>query len=257
MISEYVGGGVLAEVASTRDEIAREREKAARIRRDAQIEDERQLDSEIIELMTEAKAIIDIFMIALGYKQSNRAWRRTSMSEMRTERVGVEAERGFTREEILELRERIDSAAPSAEDVLELRKIFESDPTNTIELMGMTTIVRDRQLKSLSDIRTMRMAFEVEINEMRQGLGYFESSKVEQMIIEVMICAWLRLQKLESILAVIQDEDWIDRYEKRVSAAQSRLLRATESLTRVRRAMHGLPMIGQLNIALLQQNNSE
>jgi hypothetical protein len=91
----------------------------------------------------------------------------------------------------------------------------------------------------------------------RNDLGYAEASPMERMLIDAVVLAWLRYTQVERAAA----NTWGDSHsltsgaywDKRLSAAQRRYLRAIETLARVRRT--ALPML-QVNIAEKQQVNN-
>ena len=92
--------------------------------------------------------------------------------------------------------------------------------------------------------------------EMFKELGYDDASALERMLIENIVLCWLRLHerelRLESIMKGEPTGDQVEYYERRLSDAQRRYLRAIETLTKVRRLMKDPPNPA-FNLLLKQQ----
>lgn len=80
------------------------------------------------------------------------------------------------------------------------------------------------------------------LGELERELGYGSASPLEQMLIKHIIVCWLRLYDCEFRYEMMRkDKPTIaqaEHWEKRLSAAQRRYLRAIEALARVRRLLY-------------------
>ena len=97
------------------------------------------------------------------------------------------------------------------------------------------------------------MALEKNITVLMEGMNYEDSSVLEKVLIDNVIITWLRLQWMEYQLIGFMEQQEIrmsviEYWEKRLSVAQSRHLRACETLARVRKLLMNRPTL-QVNIA--------
>ncbi len=87
---------------------------------------------------------------------------------------------------------------------------------------------------------------------MKDELGYLAAPPLERLLIEQVVLCWLHfyLVDLEYTAATAQSIplDTADFWERRLSAAQSRYLRACQSLARIRKLARATPAL-QVNIA--------
>jgi hypothetical protein len=88
---------------------------------------------------------------------------------------------------------------------------------------------------------------------MEKALGYTDAPRLEKMLIDTVMLAWLRLQEFEFIFTNLDREGMsLSKgafWEKRLSAAQARYLRAVEALAKVRKLARRDPAL-QLNVAV-------
>ncbi|MBC8548161.1 MAG: hypothetical protein H8D23_00785, partial [Candidatus Brocadiales bacterium] len=95
-------------------------------------------------------------------------------------------------------------------------------------------------------------SIEAQTEVMRQGLGFEQSPMLEQMLIENVIICWLRLQWAEYQLSGFMGSGGsnsmaeVTYWERRLTTAQQRFLRASNSLAKVRKLTRGTV---QINIA--------
>jgi hypothetical protein len=96
------------------------------------------------------------------------------------------------------------------------------------------------------------MATEKGIETMRHDLGHQHAPMLERVLIDHVLTCWLRLQNVElRYTSVTRESHTLDlgsHWERRLSAAQRRYLRACETLARVRKIIRRTPAM-QINIA--------
>ncbi len=105
---------------------------------------------------------------------------------------------------------------------------------------------------------SIRLAVAHHCAKMLKDFMYDAASPMERMLIEHIVLCWLRLHerelRLESVLSGEPSFDQVEYYERRLSDAQRRFLRAVETLARVRRLMKDPPSPA-MAILLKQQLN--
>ena len=160
--------------------------------------------------------------------------------------------------ELREIVKKADKKNAKREDVQALRDLLAQLPALADSMVPLTDGVYDAVIDSMypSTPATKAMMYQTAKNRCND-LGYAEASPMEKMLIDAVVLAWLRYTQVERSAAAVwgrshntpEGQYW----DKRLSAAQRRYLRAIETLTRVRRM--GLPML-QVNIAEKQQVNN-
>jgi hypothetical protein len=133
-----------------------------------------------------------------------------------------------------------DKENPKPEHLEALRKELDEKP----ELARIIGNINKQVFAGILDQATSKSALLKEcaeryINEMKAELGYHSSTFVEKMLIDEIVMRWLRLQVMESDHKnttykshSLTEGIYID---KRLHLAQSRFLRAIETLAKVRR----------------------
>jgi hypothetical protein len=142
---------------------------------------------------------------------------------------------------------------PKPEDLAELRRFFDEDP----ELWRTTGHMARRTLDHLlrtyySQSAYLRECVTRRIQEMREQLGYAESSPLERILIEQILVCWVNLYVLEINSATKLCESHSTEtglyWDRRLTGAQRRFRRASETLARVRKLSRNTPAL-QFNIA--------
>jgi hypothetical protein len=154
--------------------------------------------------------------------------------------------------QVKELIIRTNKENPKEDDIQSLRILLDNHPQlwrcggdlavkNQIELVnlpGVTAASRELVVAGLV--------------EMRKLFSYNDSPILEQMVIEQILLSWLRLNLWEGKYTNESRQgmslEKATFWEKRLSTAQRRYLRACESLARIRRLARNIPSL-QLNIA--------
>ena len=131
---------------------------------------------------------------------------------------------------------------PKPEDVEALKKVFEESPYIWQQVGNLAARVKDSIISAQCDNSHILIeATKKKVADLRDNLGWKSSSQLEKIIIEQVCLNWLRLNSLElthenklresHTLAV--GEHW----DKLLSQAQKRYLRACESLAKVRKLL--------------------
>jgi len=142
---------------------------------------------------------------------------------------------------------------PARKDLLDLRTKLEELPTLWRAVFDMTAVIKSNLVNKTISLPAAQMAVEKNITVLMQGMNYEDSSVLEKMLIDNVIITWLRLQWMEyQLLGFMEQQEVrmsvIEYWEKRLSVAQSRHLRACETLARVRKLLSARPAL-QVNIA--------
>jgi len=148
---------------------------------------------------------------------------------------------------------------PDAATMEELRRLFDQYP----ELWQ--SIVKDLQgvnraiVKSMTSNGVSQEVFLRHVDAQRTEMGYADAPPLERPLIDHVVTCWLRLQKTELSYTGMNGQSitltQADFWERKLTQAQARYLRAIETLARVRRlARPSAPL--QVNIATQQVNHA-
>jgi len=152
----------------------------------------------------------------------------------------------------------IDKNKPTEAQRAELVRYLEKTPAIAESLGSVSRALVERISETLYGGGASRIAAKVHLDNMRKELEEAGESPLEKMMIDHILLAWLRLQDVEWFYQnktsgqyhISEAEHW----EKRLSAAQRRFLRASETLVKMRRLMKE-PKSPVLNMLLAQQFN--
>lgn len=129
---------------------------------------------------------------------------------------------------------------PQPEHLAELRRFFDEDPELWQATGNMATRTLDHLLRTYySQSAYVRECVTRRVQEMREQLGYKESSPLERILIEQILVCWVNLYVLEINSATKLCESHSTEtglyWDKRLTGAQRRFRRASESLARIRK----------------------
>ncbi len=152
---------------------------------------------------------------------------------------------------------KVNREKPDPQALDELRTMMREVPALPRVLCDIAQINADKLIASLVSGTATQEAMRANVEAMRAGLGYHDAPELERCLIEHVVLCWLRVQKVEhgytqfmgQASVVLTQADW---WERRLTAAQGRYLRACESLARVRRLTR--PAAMQVNIGGRQVN---
>jgi hypothetical protein len=155
--------------------------------------------------------------------------------------------------ELVDLVDRAYKEKPDPKDLRELQRKLEEVPDLWRVVFDMTVVIRNNLIDQAVSPKAARSAIKKNVEVLMEDLGHTTASTLEKLLIENIIITWLRLQWVEYQLVGFMGEGQVrmsvvEYWEKRLSLAQRRHLRACETLAKVRKLLSGKPAI-QVNIA--------
>jgi hypothetical protein len=162
-----------------------------------------------------------------------------------------------------QLRERFHSVLtkankerPRPADIRDLKNLLYNNKGMELwkAVIGMGELAESEALDTIvnGSGQGMRECWRQRLQAMRADLGYAEASTLERLLIQQVTLCWLNLNLAEYRFTNITKQSISFAcglyWEKRLSAAQRRFTRASESLARVRKLSRSTPAL-QFNIA--------
>jgi hypothetical protein len=155
-------------------------------------------------------------------------------------------------DELYALVGAVDKEKPKRQAVAKLQEWLDEIPGLWAVFGDLNSLVQRKIVDRLVSLKSVAMAIETGVDLKRQELGYEYSPPLERLLIDHALVCWLRLQdaewqytqKINSSMTLALGDYW----ERRLSAAQRRYLRACETLARVRKVIRRTPAL-QVNIA--------
>lgn len=149
------------------------------------------------------------------------------------------------------LLDRTNKEKPDKKDVKALRGTLQRYPGIWREVGSLAAQNRSKLIKDVHMTPAAAELIHASMDTLAHELGYDGATALEQMLIDQVLLAWLRLNLWEYQLTEMEAQGMTltkaDFWERRISAAQQRFLRACETLARVRRLARNLPAL-QVNI---------
>jgi len=145
----------------------------------------------------------------------------------------------------------VDTEKPKQQDIRALRECLRVVPDLWRGLMDLVEVTEGRVMGEMDMTRSMREGLEVGLQQLKEELGYSTAPMLEKLLIEQVALCWLRQNITELTLTRAANSGTLEQgeyWEKRLSAAQRRYLRACETLARVRKLTLGTLAL-QVNIA--------
>jgi len=152
---------------------------------------------------------------------------------------------------------KVDKENPDPQDLAHLRAVMRAEPEHARALFDLAALTSSEVIRSILPRAPLGCeAISATADAMRVGLGSETAPELERGLIEHVVLCWLRLQAVESkytyAMSQPQDLAWAYWWERRLTAAQGRYMRAVESLARVRRLAG--PSAVQINVGDQQVN---
>ena len=155
--------------------------------------------------------------------------------------------------DLLDLIHRCNRKNPAREDVNRLRQLLRQPDIWEASHLSHTTALG--AIGGASSSQGTQAMMEASYRQLCQDLGVTDAPPLEKALISHVALCWLRLQLIEQQYSGVQAGNMTlpqgDYWERRLSAAQRRYLRAVETLARVRRLR--VPAL-QVNIGEKQVN---
>jgi hypothetical protein len=141
-------------------------------------------------------------------------------------------------------------------DLAELRKALDAHPDawrilGDLAQLAMDSVVDYFYKPMGEDAEAHRESARRATGAIKRDLGYKTASPLEKLLIEQVAVCWLRAYIAEIYVTIARAGDSLEYWNRQLSAAQRRYLRAIETLARVRRL--GVPAV-QVNIGAQQVN---
>lgn len=157
---------------------------------------------------------------------------------------------------LIGLIDKVDKAKPTKEDRAELSRVLREYPAVWRIAGDLAEQANQIMIADMNAPQSMKMSLKTGLSAMAAELTQPGDGELEKLIIRQIVGCWLRLSYVEYTLGrnTVEGNFTIPQgayWEKRVSSAQRRYLRAIESLARVRRLR--LPAV-QVNIGAQQVN---
>lgn len=151
-----------------------------------------------------------------------------------------------------ELVRGIDKENPKPADIQALRHMLHEHPDLWRVYGDLASIAAQTVIDRLDSLPSISESLKCGWRAMKGELGYPAAPPLERLLIEQVVLCWLHFHLIdcEYTAATSQDIalDSADHWERRLSAAQRRYLRACESLARIRKLARTTPAL-QVNIA--------
>lgn len=141
-------------------------------------------------------------------------------------------------EQLMGLIKRTDKENPKPEDLAEMRKLLDEND-GLVKINNITKKVFDRAVQICSKSELVRELFSRQIKEKRKELGIETALPIERILIDQVVICWFRLNQMELIHTDKTYESHSTEtglyWEKRLSGAQRRFIKACETLAKVQK----------------------
>jgi hypothetical protein len=144
--------------------------------------------------------------------------------------------------EIKNLRDLIDRTnkeKPKPADVQELRRVLADSPKLWRVAGNMATLASEAAVNRWNATPFVKESVKRGMEVLRDDLGFADAPPLEKLLIEQVVLCWVNLHMLELVhndrLAENHTTEAGLYWDRRLSTAQRRFVRATESLARVRK----------------------
>jgi hypothetical protein len=144
---------------------------------------------------------------------------------------------------------------PAKEDLQAIRKFLKDYPGMCKAVFSLVDATQELIIKNMMGVEVAEIAMEEHLVSIRDELGYHEAPIMEKLLIENIVTSWLRVNWLESQLAMYMGKQMrfveLEFWERRLTMAQKRYLAACETLAKIRKMK--IPSL-QFNIGDKQVN---
>lgn len=153
--------------------------------------------------------------------------------------------------ELLKLINRCYIDQPKPEDMRELARWAARQPDLVKAFFDLSAVVQAQLVQKIATQPGQRLSLVTGVKAMRGDMGHDHAPVIEKLLIDAIVNAWLRYQWTELQLSSFMGRESVrfsevGYWEKRLTLAQGRYLRAIEALAKVRKMQ--LPAL-QVNIA--------
>ncbi|MHC4093344.1 MAG: hypothetical protein ACYSVY_24250 [Planctomycetota bacterium] len=170
------------------------------------------------------------------------------MPERRTDTTAAADDPGTLLARACQRADRSNSTRKDAEAFARLLRQYPHALDKTTDLAAKAV---DEAISRAHATPAVREVLRFSTDQLKSSLGYDKANLIERLLIDQVVVCYLRLNLTEQRYEIVMSDTHTLRlgayWEKKVSAAQRRYLRAVETLARVRKLL-GRPTI-QVNIA--------
>ena len=273
VVSEYVGAGAFAELIAEAEELERARREQERTEVRAEEQALRRLRETVERAGAAARALTGGVLVAAGFHTHRGQWRRSRSYDNHQDKGGDMSNQHVTVNGVphrleefsdeaelnafIKLYERVDKEKPKTEAVVRFREALRERPEVWRLLGNVVEQARGELLRAVSPgSMGMQEMARLKAEELSRELGYAEAPPLERVLIDQVTLTWVHLYTIQVLYSRKLGErhtlELARHYERRLSAAQRRHLRAVEALARVRKLAGRSPV--QINIAGQQVN---
>ncbi|GAB4546923.1 MAG: hypothetical protein Kow0063_41460 [Anaerolineae bacterium] len=154
--------------------------------------------------------------------------------------------------QLLDLVHSIDKDNPSPDDIRALHAMLSDHPHLWRTFGDLARLSAQVIIKRLAPLPHISQSLTCAWQAMQIDLGYPQASPLERLVIEQVVLCWLHLYLIDCEYTAATSQpiplDNADFWERRLSAAQRRYLRACDTLARIRKLARTTPAL-QVNIA--------
>lgn len=178
------------------------------------------------------------------------------MSEKKSLQTQSSTELGRTIGRVLDLINRDD---PDPNHLAALRRVLREAPV-LAEIAGdLAKAAREEIVTGLTTSAFTNESVTAYVDHIANELGHKSAPMLEKLLIDQVVICWLRLYQIDMTYSQIRSGGGVTLdqgayYERRLSAAQRRFLRACTTLARIRKMAGRTPELMQLNIGAQQLN---
>jgi hypothetical protein len=231
VVREYVGTGVVAEMAARLDaEAAEERAlvQVARLRTLAELEE---LDLMLEQIDREVNAAVSAAMAVAGFHWHRGEWRKKTMTTPDATNTTLTQQ-----PQCSELVARARTGDTGAMN--QIMPLFD-DPRN-VDAFGGNVAMRSTHMvitRMVGQDLVSEEAIQRKLELLRTELAGPNPAPLERLVVDRVVALWLHLHKLEGEYAVVGDGDptRAGYYHRAITSAQKRYFTAIRELTNVRR----------------------
>lgn len=246
VVSVYAGCGQIAELNHQVAQIY----NTAKAQNQAEFERQRRQMEGISEnldyLLCEVFKLADASLIAAGYHQHKRQWRKRRMvkvANIADKKAEIEeAKEAAYQSDItkkLQFIELTVSANKDESKAWELRQFIADNPDMVADLQSLAESTKFDLLKAVVTDKGLRILAEKEIDAMQERLAKGGASPIEQLMIDTVLLCWLRVQYAESFRTGLMRGGALMAHlefaEKALNHAHNRYRRALTSLARLQK----------------------
>ena len=141
-------------------------------------------------------------------------------------------------EDLQALIKATDKENPKPEDLSAMQKYLDGNDA-LVQVNSISQKAFERAVEISSSSALIREMFNRQIKEKQKDLGIETATPIEKILIDQVVLCWFRLNNMEILHASKTHEGHSTEtglyWEKRLNSAQRRLLKATETLTKVQK----------------------